>query len=317
MKVCQAAILTAVAYASKANAAFVPASRSQPYQTSPTVLRGYLDDLNEELYKESAVPDVDADKRENNKMARDEISQYGPGNLNDFVDFDEFDGGDGQQGVAGDGQQGLDKSDFNTGELVDSQRNKSMSQSKQRSAKNAWGSSTGYAQQMIEEKGMDVAKAQQLENWHNQREILAKSKAQQAMAESFEVTSDPDADWRALAKFGVERNEEFNLDEAFGQVVEGGNIEGTLEFSVRSGGVQVHELAVENEYMGFADFRASLTPDTPDCYTLTPTEGNLQKGNPTNFVIRYKPNNMGTFTGALVIETEDFKKTWRLIGTTG
>jgi len=316
MKVYQVATLTAVAYASNAKAAFIPTSGSQTYKTYPTVLNGYLDDLSPELYKESALPDEIADDRENNKMSKEEIDRYGPGNLNDFVDFNEFDGGDGQQGVSGDGQVGLDKSDFNTGEIANSQQ-RNMAKSNMRSAKNAWGSSTGYAQQLIEEKGMDISRAQQLENWHNQREILAKSKAQQAMAEAFETSSDAEEDWRALAKFGVERNQDFNLDKTFGEVVESDIIEGTFEFNVRTGGVQVHELVVENEYMGFADFRASLTPDTTPCYTLTPTEGSLQRGNPTTFIIRYKPDNIGTFTGALVIETEDFKKTWKLIGTTG
>jgi len=317
MKGSQAAILTAVAYASKSNAAFVPASRSQSYQTSPTVLNGYLDDLTNELYKDSAVPDIEEDKRENNQMAKDEISNFGPGNLNDFVDFDEFDGGDGQQGVAGDGKEGLDKSDFSFGELANSKQKQEMMKSKSRSATNAWGTSSGYADQLIEE-GVDTARAQQLENWANQREIHQKGQSKNSFAASFDTApDDAEADWRTLGKFGVERNAEFDLDEEFGAVVAGANVEGTLEFNTRTGAVQIQELAVENDYMGFADFRAAFTPDTPACFQLEPTEGSLQKGNPTNFIIRCKPETMGTFTGALVIETEDFKKTWTLIGTTG
>jgi len=312
MKGSKVAVLTVIACASKAKA-FVPSLKSQPY----TVLNGYLDDLTDDLYKESAVPDVQGDKREANKMAKNEVDRFGPGNLKDFVDFDEFDGGDGQQGVAGDGQTGLDKSDFNTGELATSRKARDMSKSVNRSAKNAWGTtSTGYAEQLIEEKGMDITRAQQLENWANQREIHMKAQDRNAMAESFDSPDNAEVDWRTLGKFGVERNEDTNLDEEFGAVV-AGDITGTIEFNIGTGAVQVKDLAVDNEYMGFADFRASFTPDTPGCYQLEPTEGSLQKGNPTNFVIRFRPESMGTFNGALVIETEDFKKTWYLIGTTG
>ena len=34
-------------------------------------------------------------------MEKDQVDRFGPGNLDQFVDFEEFDGGDGQMGVAG------------------------------------------------------------------------------------------------------------------------------------------------------------------------------------------------------------------------
>jgi len=317
MKLSSSAILTSVAYASTANAAFLSTAPSHSFQRSSVVVNGYLDDLTADLYKDAGVPDPEQDKRENNDMAKNEIDRFGPGNLQNFVEFDEYDGGDGQMGVAGDGEAGLDKSDFASGELANSAIKKTMDKSKARSAKNAWGSSTGYAEKLVEEKGMDIARAQQLENWQNQQEILAKSKAQKKMAESFDTMEENAmADWRTLSSFGVERNADFDLDEAFGQVVEGDDIEGTLEFNTRTGSVEIHELSLANPYMGFADFRAAFTPNTPNCFKLTPTEGALQK-TPTEFIVKFKPEAIGTYNGGLVIETEDFKKTWKLIGSTG
>lgn len=311
-----AAIL--VAYVSKVDAAFVSTTGSHSFQRSSIVVKGYLDDLTQDLYKDAGIPDPVADKRENNDMAKDEIDRFGPGNLQDFVEFDEYDGGDGQMGVAGDGDSGLDKSDFNAGELANSKLKQTMDKSKMRSARNAWGSSTGYAEELMEKKGMDRARAQQLENWQNQQEIKAKANAQRDQAKAFEtVEENAMADWRTLGNFGVERNEEYDLDEEFGPVVAGDEIEGTFEFNTRTGSVQIRELPLNNPYMGFSDFRAAFTPDTPLSFTITPNEGSLQQKTPTEFVIKFKPESIGTFTGALVIQTEDFKKTWNVIGTTG
>lgn len=68
--------------------------------------------------------------------------------------------------------------------------------------------------------------------------------------------------------------------------------------------------------MGFADFRARFTPETPPVFQISPEEGSLDKKG-TQFVLRFKPESPGTIEGYLVIETEDFKKTYHLIGTTG
>lgn len=301
--------ILALSCASTASAAFVPHAAGRQ---STVVIKGYLDDLNAELYKEDATPDIDADLRENNAMSKDQLDRFGPGNLDQYVDFEEFDGGDGQMGVAGDGTTGLDKSDFDSGALA-----KSMNKSQMRSAKNAWGTSTGYADELVG-KGVDVARAQQLENWHNQREIQAKKEQQRHMSEQYDqVEQNAEADWRTLAKFGVERNSDFDLNDAFGQVSEvGGDIEGTIELSARTGAIGYHEFGLNNPYMGFADFRAAFTAGTSAAWSVTPTEGSLQK-EPTTFQLRFRPDTMVSSEGYLVIETEDFKKVWKLIGSTG
>lgn len=79
--------------------------------------------------------------------------QFGVESWEGFVDFDEFDGGDGQMGVAGDGNKGLEK-------IGDSPQ---LAKSKTMSAKVAWGTSSGYSD-TLREKGVDTARAQQLEN---------------------------------------------------------------------------------------------------------------------------------------------------------
>lgn len=107
----------------------------------------------------------------------------------------QFDGGDGQMGVAGDGNKKLEKFDMSE-----------MAKSKTMSAKNAWGKATGYADTLIE-KGVDTARAQQLENWHNQQELLQQRKAQRWMTDDFDKVTTEDENWRNLKSFGVERNQ--------------------------------------------------------------------------------------------------------------
>ena len=78
-------------------------SLSSP-RRSPTRLAGYLDDLSKELYApdgSSSREEIDTDKM---KMDKDQIDRYGVGSWDDYVEFEEFDGGDGQMGVAGDGE---------------------------------------------------------------------------------------------------------------------------------------------------------------------------------------------------------------------
>jgi len=99
-------------------------------------------------------------------------------------------------GVAGDGKKGLDKEW--TGEAQ-------MAKSKMMSAKNAWGTATGYADD-LRAKGVETSRAQQLENWHNQQEVLKQRQAQRYMTDEFDQVTAEES-WRDLSKFGVERNE--------------------------------------------------------------------------------------------------------------
>ena len=189
MKVSTIALFTAV-YSARAFAPQFRVSRS-------TFLQGYLDDLTQELYGEDPNPNPDEESREATQMKKEDVSNFGAGSWEGYVEFDEFDGGDGQMGVAGDGNTKLEKFD-----------NTEIAKSKSMSAKNAWGTSTGYADTLVA-KGVDTARAQQLENWHNQQEVLGKRKQQRFMTDDFDQVGGEreDENWRELAKFGVERNQ--------------------------------------------------------------------------------------------------------------
>ena len=76
-------------------------------------------------------------------------------------------------------------------------------------------------------------------------------------------------------------------------------------------------MAIQNPYMGFADFRAAFTAETPAAFTVSPTEGALRQKENTLFTVKFKAQAPGMVEGYLVIETEDFKKTWKVVGRTG
>ena len=73
-------------------AAFSP--RALLPSTSTTTLKGYLDDLSEELYSPDANPIPEEESREATNMEKDKIDRYSVGDWSDYVEFDEFDGGE-------------------------------------------------------------------------------------------------------------------------------------------------------------------------------------------------------------------------------
>lgn len=105
------------------------------------------------------------------------------------------------------------------------------------------------------------------------------------------------------------------MSEAFGAVEAGPQLEGVIELQSRIGQRGIFELPMTNPYMGFADFRAAFAPGTPGDFMVEPREGSLSK-EPVNFIVKFAPNTPGVMTGYLVIETEDFKKTWQVVGKT-
>ena len=193
-------------------------------RSSTVALNGYLDNLAPDVIPPEEEEEED-DSREATKLDSSKVANAGVADWSSFVDFNEFDGGDGQMGVAGDGSGNkLEKFDMSQ-----------MAKSKQMSAKNAWGSNSGYAEE-LREKGVETSRAQQLENWHNQNEINSQRKQQQYMAEQYDsVQEAADEDWRTLAKFGVERNQDFDMDEALGAVT-AGDVDDTFELQARMNG---------------------------------------------------------------------------------
>lgn len=311
MHLSKSATLTLVGAASANIAvAFAPScltnARTRTSQQQP--LKGYLDDLADDLKGPDSNPIPEEESREANKMDKSKLSNFAPGSFEDFVDFDEFDGGDGQMGVAGDGNKGLEKIGGGA----------SIAKSKMMSAKNAWGTSSGYADELLAKNDkMDVARAQQLENWANQQEVRAKNQGLKAMADAFDQDqTSEEENWRQLAKFGVERNEEFDLDAEFGPVTAGDDIEGVIELKTAANRVTTHDIYLKNPFMGFADFRAAFTPETPMDWTIEPNEGSLMQREDTHFTLKFLPQGPGLVEGYLVIQTEDFKKTWKVVGST-
>lgn len=181
------------------------------------------------------------------------------------------------------------------------------------SAKNAWGKSTGYADTLIEQ-GMEAQKAQQLENWRNQQEVNNQRNQHRYLTEEFDNRQDDN--WRDLSNFVGERIEETNLDEEFG-AVQPGEITGVIELSGRLNQYQVHEFSLKNPFMGFSDFRARFAGMTnPGEWEVDPFEGSLNgRGDPTKFTVKFRPQSPAVSQGYLVVETEDDKWTYQLMGT--
>ena len=108
------------------------------------------------------------------------------------------------------------------------------------------------------------------------------------------------------------------MNQAFGAAtIEGGDVEGTITLKAGAGALGYHEFDLKNPYMGFADFRATFSPETSNEWTVSPNEGSLMQREATTFAVRYKPERLGVSEGYLIIETEDFKKVWKLVGSTG
>ena len=209
-----------------------------------------------------------------------------------------------EMGVAGDGKKGLDKEWSGAAE---------MAKSKTMSAKNAWGKSTGYADTLID-SGMEETRAQQMENWRNQREVKAKRDEQRWLTDGFDQKTDED--WRNLSTFGGEQVQDVDLDAELGEV-QPGDITGSIEMTARLNQAQVHEFSLKNPFMGFSDFRARFTGMTnPNDWSVAPTEGSLNgRGDPTQFTVKFRPQNPALSEGYLVVETEDDKWTYKLVGT--
>jgi hypothetical protein len=66
--------------------------------------------------------------------------------------------------------------------------------------------------------------------------------------------------------------------------------------------------------MGFSDFRAAFVPYDGQ-WMVEPAEGSLSGRQATNFIVKYRPSTIGTSEAYLVIDTEDYKWTWKCVGT--
>jgi len=249
------------------------------------------------------LTDVDRLGADATKMSKDQIQHYGPSSLDDYVDTpdtpDMFDGGDSEMGLFGDGQNGLNC--FSSPHMTTTLAAKSD--------EGALPDTMSYSDELlINNPNMDTIRAQQLNNWANQREI--------SMSNSRSYMND-------VGKYSMDQEEEedqYDLESSFDHEVQAGHVierEAIVLRAPVNSGTATHELHVKNVYMGFAPYRAAVVGDDANEWSVTPNDGVLKSSADTQFIIRYTPHNNGVSRAHFVIETEDFVKTWKVVGSTG
>lgn len=255
-------------------------------------------------------------------------SQVGRGSVQTLVDYDDLN--DGDQTVSGD----------------TSSRTASA-------GANYFGRSTGLAEKLINEgfteddlkyKRMDKVRAQQKENWFNQRAIHANNRAQGQGVVFGDTTVGKPSEGGYIARESMSRSGSNDMEISVADLANhmaglasapaerldgeewgalGLSDSDTIEqtFEVRSSPRQTHvtEIAVRNDYNTFAPYRCEFLPGTSPAYTVAPTAGSMNRrsGEPINVVVRYTPQETGSMNEAyLVFETEDLKKVYKFIGST-
>lgn len=201
---------------------------------------------------------------------------------------------------------------------------------------NYFGRSTGYAEKYLEQFSeddiksgkVDSVRAVQMENWANQREMHARKNANRD-GELYGEKGRGIADMGVKEIFSSAKDAFSNapaerLDgQAWGFLSDEGAVDqGTIEMKVRSGGVAVADIRVFNEVNTFAPYQCGFTADSNSAYSVTPTSGTMErrsKKEPIELTIRYSPKEIadsdGT-VGQLIFETEDFKYSWWVVGST-
>eukprot|EP00804_Cyclotella_cryptica_P025066 CCRYP_016547-RA/>CCRYP_016547-RA protein AED:0.12 eAED:0.12 QI:406/0.66/0.75/1/1/1/4/209/330 len=260
------------------------------------------------------------------KMNKELINNFGPGVFDGFADTnDQFDGGDSEMGLTGDGTVGLKNwAGARTGGY-EPHEEVIMSQS------------MSYAEELMHSNPtMDFVRAQQLENWAEQREISSTNKHMyyERTQESYDVNishhDEVGYHWILLSivkqvfvsqviflNQNVPRLCRQDAVQFFHSVEAGGDYEGMISLRAPVHGVARYDIMLKNPYMGFAKFRAAFDGDGSNNWHVTPSDGVLKQNEDTHFAVTFRPKHPGVSSGYLVIETQDFKKTWKVVGSTG
>lgn len=231
--------------------------------------------------------------------------------------------------------------------------------------KNYFGRSTGYAetkladvdaeQERLRAAGqfakadmarskMDCVRAQQLENWQNQRSVAQENRAsgqgvvygapqQSGRFDAQEALTS--ARGRGAEVEGVEVNQRAlaqhleamatapaaRLDGlAWAEVtVDGATQQETTEMRAPVGGVDIATIQVKNQVNTFAPYQCRFTADSAPEFSVSPAEGSMNRrsGAPIEVTVRFNPKEYGDAkVGTLVFETEDFKSVYPIIGST-
>jgi len=291
----------------------------------------------------------------------------------------EFDGGDSGGGVVGDGNTDLEDqhnsatlgalrggiSDVTSASMqvgrgavraLDDEPKGATEARTASAGKNYFGRSTGLAEKLIDSISeedvkmgrLDKVRAQQKENWFNQRAIHAQNRAQgQGVVFGEEAKLKPreggyvarDAISSNAARNGAQDSDISQRDLAdhlaslaslpaerldgqeWGELTLTEADQVTEKFEVRASPRQteVTEIAVKNDYNTFAPYRCALLPGSSAAFSVTPNHGtmNRRSGDPVNVVVRFTPMDTGTVHEAmLVFETEDMKKIYYFTGST-
>jgi hypothetical protein len=247
------------------------------------------------------------------KMPKDKLDRYGPGNFDQYTDNTsyDFDGGDSETGLVGDGQSGLRQFGYDVSpHLANTMAARYSSASAYDEVETSETTDMSYAKELMQSyPNMDDIRAFQLQNWATQQGIAS---ANRYMNEKTQVYYD-----------GTDDDYTYYSDTSFDHLpmeVEAGEetADCLITLAAPINGVASHEIAVKNPYMGFAKFRTYFVGDAASVeWTVTPSDGYLKQNEETHFVIRYRPQNPGVVHGHFVIETEDFKNVWKVVGSTG
>jgi len=194
----------------------------------------------------------------------------------------------------------------------------------------------------------DTVRAQQKENWFNQRAIhSANRQAGQGVVFGETTEGRPSSGgyiaresiasdaWRngareseisqrdlanhmsVLASLPAER-----LDgQEWGELIITGQETVEQTFEVRASPRQTHvtTINVVNDYNTFAPFRCGFVGGGSSAFTVSPAHGSMNRrsGDPIEVNVRYAPQSTGEVLEAtLVFETEDMKKIYKFIGST-
>jgi len=74
---------------------------------------------------------------------------------------------------------------------------------------------------------------------------------------------------------------------------------------------------VDNELSRYVDYEAGFVDGSSGAFSVSPAAGtfNRRGSDPVEFVVKFKPTNFAeSFEGTLVVQTEDFTKTYRCVG---
>jgi len=272
------------------------------------------------------------------------------GNYEGLVDGDGFDGGDGQVGVVGDGGNAMES--FDNRESIDHGEGRVRQHAPmiggveaKKMQKNAFGSTTGYADALAEagmveldEYGDDrlQARRQQLENWRNQRELMAQQNSGlQEMADYTGVEYDAR---RATQSYFNALDKGKPLDDAKWNVYQGeakdaalteaatglaaGDVLETVAMTSAFPSPSFHTIKVENDVISYEDFVVGFSAESDNGgadFQVTPLSGELNRrgGDPTELNVVFKPTAPGGAprVAYMVVKTEESNFTYKLVGT--